>query len=93
MSTLVKRAQRPVADCDPQNGKTYLTEADYDQIADELLAAHPTGEDLWQLAYGWLIWKPEVAHVEERLATPQGWQIVLRTKSKQNEPRTAALRR
>ena len=83
MSTLVKRAQRPVADSEPRDGKTYPTEADNDQTADELLAAHPTGEDLWQLAYGSLIWKPEVAQVEERLATPKGRQTFIRTKGKQ----------
>jgi glutathione-specific gamma-glutamylcyclotransferase len=71
---LVQRAQRPVVDSGPEAGVTYLTEADYNQIADQLLAKHRPGEDIWLFAYGSLIWKPEVAHVEERLATAQGWR-------------------
>ena len=71
---LVARVQRPVADSGPEVGVSYLTETDYDQIAGQLLAEHGVGEDIWLFAYGSLIWKPEVAHVEERLATARGWQ-------------------
>ena len=71
---LVRRVHRPVVDGGPLEGVTYLTEADYDQLADQLLAERPTGEDVWLFAYGSLIWKPEFAHIEERLATARGWQ-------------------
>lgn len=71
---LVKHVHRPVTDSGPQEGITYLTETDFDHIVAELLAEHPDGQDLWLFAYGSLIWKPEVTHVEERLATATGWQ-------------------
>lgn len=71
---LVQRVHRPMTDSGPIEGTVYLTEAEFDQIADELLAGHPVGEDVWLFAYGSLIWKPEVSHVEERLATAKGWQ-------------------
>lgn len=71
---LVARVHRHVDDSGPLAGTTYLTEADYDQITDQLLAEQSEGESVWLFAYGSLIWKPEFPHLEERLATARGWQ-------------------
>ena len=71
---LVARVHCQVVDSGPLEGTTYLTDADYDQITSQLLEERPEGADVWLFAYGSLIWKPEFPHVEERLATAQGWQ-------------------
>ncbi len=33
----------------------------------------PDSEPLWLFGYGSLIWKPEIDHVEERVALARGW--------------------
>ena len=35
-------------------------------------------QDLWLFAYGSLIWKPEVDHIEERIGTAHGWHRAFR---------------
>src|SRR5215204_5134692 len=70
---LVARVHRVVEDSGPLPGLAYHSEEDYDAAVQEILTSHPRGEDLWLFAYGSLIWKPEVEHVEERLGTARGW--------------------
>ena len=70
---LVARVHRVVEDSGPLPGLVYHTEEDYDAAVREMLASRLRGEDLWLFAYGSLIWKPEVEHVEERVGTARGW--------------------
>ncbi|MFC4171309.1 gamma-glutamylcyclotransferase [Microvirga sp. GCM10011540] len=37
------------------------------------MTAHPGEPDTWLFAYGSLIWKPEMEHVEVRKGTARGW--------------------
>jgi cation transport protein ChaC len=69
---LVARVARMEPDPGPQPGSVPLADEDYENIVDELLAERPPGP-LWLFAYGSLIWKPEIEHEEERLATAPGW--------------------
>jgi glutathione-specific gamma-glutamylcyclotransferase len=75
---LVAQAHRVLEDPGPDPNLVYHTEGDYDAVVRHLLAAHTPGEDLWLFAYGSLIWKPEVDHVEERMGTAQGWHRAFR---------------
>jgi len=43
---LVQRVRCPMTHSGPQDGMTYLTEADYDQNAEGSLTEHPAGEDI-----------------------------------------------
>jgi len=69
---LVAHVQRIEADPGAQPGSVPLTDADYGVILDRLLAARRPGP-FWLFVYGSLIWRPEVVHVEERVATAPGW--------------------
>src|SRR5215468_5417871 len=71
---LVARVHRIVEDTGPEPDRVYHTEQDYDAAFAESLASHSAGEDAWLFAYGSLIWKPEVDHVEERIGTARGWR-------------------
>jgi cation transport protein ChaC len=71
---LVRRVHRHVVDSGPEDGISYFAEAEFDRIVRELLAEHPVGKDVWLFAYGSLIWKPEVDHIEERPGVARGWQ-------------------
>jgi glutathione-specific gamma-glutamylcyclotransferase len=64
---------RPVEDPGPVPGVTYLSDEDYDHMVEDLLRAHPEGQDAWLFAFGSLIWKPECEHAEERRGTAYGW--------------------
>jgi cation transport protein ChaC len=57
----------------PDPTRVYHAEEDYDAAVQSLLAAHPGGPDTWLFAYGSLIWKPEMEHVEIRKGTARGW--------------------
>ena len=70
---LVARVHRIVEDTGPEPDRVYHTEQDYDAAVADSLASHSAGEDAWLFAYGSLIWKPEVDHVEERIGTARGW--------------------
>ncbi len=70
---IVASVHRVMEDPGPAPGLVYHTEDDYDATVHETLASHPPGEDLWLFAYGSLIWKPEVEHIEERMGTAHGW--------------------
>lgn len=69
---MVARCHRDIADAGPEPGLGYLDEQDYAKLLDATMAVRPTGA-IWLFAYGSLIWKPEVEHVEERVATARGY--------------------
>jgi glutathione-specific gamma-glutamylcyclotransferase len=70
---LVARVHRVVEDAGQEPGLSYQTDEDYDAAVETTLASHPAGQDTWLLAYGSLIWKPEVEHVQARKGTARGW--------------------
>ncbi len=70
---LVALVHRVLDDPGPEPGLVYHTEDDYDAIVQAMLSSHPVGKDAWLFAYGSLIWKPEVDHVEARRGTAHGW--------------------
>jgi cation transport protein ChaC len=69
---LVARCFRTVEDPGPAEGVHYLSETDYRPAAARLVAENPE-DHLWFLAYGSLIWKPEIETMEMRRATARGW--------------------
>jgi cation transport protein ChaC len=70
---LVARTQRVVEDTGPEPGVTYHTEEDYDWWVHTILAERDPSTPVWLFAYGSLIWRPEIEHVEERVGTAYGW--------------------
>ena len=48
------------------------TDADYSEAVEGMLATRPPG-DFWLFGYGSLIWKPETAFEEKRMAKAIGW--------------------
>lgn len=71
---LVARCFRAVEDSGPNPDYTYLDDDDYSAMVEAMLALHPQASPLWLFAYGSLIWKPEIEHLEERIATLHGWR-------------------
>ena len=70
---LVTRCWREIRDPGPDPDAMHLDDSDYDSLVDELQAELPDSEPLWLFGYGSLIWKPEIDHVEERVALARGW--------------------
>ncbi|TIW17592.1 MAG: gamma-glutamylcyclotransferase [Mesorhizobium sp.] len=70
---LVARCFRAVEDSGPDPNAAHLDDADYAAMVDVLAAQLPATEPLWLFGYGSLIWKPEIDHVEERVAVARGW--------------------
>jgi cation transport protein ChaC len=70
---LVARVHRTVAHPGPDPDFIPNTEKDHAVAVREMLASHPKGEDVWLFAYGSLLWRPAVEHVEERMGTARGW--------------------
>jgi len=70
---LVARCYRAIEDSGPDPNAAHLDDADYAAMVDALEAQLPTTEPLWLFGYGSLIWKPEIDHVEERVAVARGW--------------------
>src|SRR5215211_3033030 len=70
----VARVHRPIADPGPQvfPGFRLATDADYAEEVARMLLTRPPGP-FWVFGYGSLIWKPEAAHVERRVALARGW--------------------
>jgi cation transport protein ChaC len=66
--------RREIPDPGPQlvEGFRPATDEDYAQIVAEMLRTRPA-EGFWLFGYGSLIWKPETAFEEERVATARGW--------------------
>ncbi|RWB85744.1 MAG: gamma-glutamylcyclotransferase [Mesorhizobium sp.] len=70
---LVARCFRVVEDSGPDPNAAHLDDADYEAMLDALEVELPAAEPLWLFGYGSLIWKPEIDHVEERVAVARGW--------------------
>ena len=70
---LVARCHRAVEDSGPLPGLNHLTDIDYEELVGNALATWPDNAPLWLFAYGSLIWKPEIEHVDERVAVLRGW--------------------
>lgn len=71
-TALVALCHRVVEDAGPSANTRYLRDEDFRPAASALLAGKGEGP-FWLFAYGSLIWKPEIPHVERRHATAQGW--------------------
>ncbi|MDY0871630.1 gamma-glutamylcyclotransferase [Dongia rigui] len=71
-AALVALVERTEPDPGPEPGATEHTDADFAQMADDLLAQF-NADDLWVFAYGSLIWNPEFEVVEQRRAVARGW--------------------
>jgi len=69
---LVALVERIEPDPGPLPGIADPSENDYLTAATALLAEHRPAP-LWLFAYGSLIWKPEVEHLEHVPATARGW--------------------
>ncbi|MBD2749882.1 gamma-glutamylcyclotransferase [Microvirga sp. BT688] len=69
----VAQVHRVLEDPGPDPTWTYHTNGDYDALVQGLVVSHPGGPDTWLFAYGSLIWKPELEHVEVRRGTARGW--------------------
>lgn len=70
---LVARCWREIEDTGPDPDAAHLDDSDYDAMLDALEGELPATEPLWLFGYGSLIWKPEIDHVEERVAVLRGW--------------------
>jgi cation transport protein ChaC len=70
---LVARCWREIEDTGPDPEAAHLDDGDYDALVDALQAELPDSQPLWLFGYGSLIWKPEIEHVEERVAMACGW--------------------
>ena len=64
-----------MADPGPPPGLSILTDADYRDMVDALLASRPStaGETFWNFAYGSLIWKPAGPIAEQHPALLNAW--------------------
>jgi cation transport protein ChaC len=69
---LVALVERTEPDPGPLPGSREPTEAELRAVAGRLLDTRPAGP-LWLFAYGSLIWKPELEHLEARRARAHGW--------------------
>ena len=70
---LVAQAHRVVDEPGPDAEFVPYTDEEYRAAVATILAGHPPGQDAWLFAYGSLIWRPAVKHVEERIGTARGW--------------------
>ena len=66
--------RREIPDPGPQliEGFRPATDEDFGQIVDDMQRTRPEGP-FWIFGYGSLIWKPETAFEEKRVATARGW--------------------
>lgn len=70
---LVAKAHRVITDEGPDPGLVYHNDADYAAVVADMLSSHEVGRPCWIFAYGSLIWKPEIPHVEEMRGIARGW--------------------
>ena len=70
---LVARCHRVVEDSGPLPGIDHLTDGDYEELVYKALATRSSHGPLWLFAYGSLMWKPEIEHLDERVAVLRGW--------------------
>ena len=70
----VARVTRPIPDPGPQQhpGHRAPTDTDFADAVAGMLASRPPGA-FWLFGYGSLIWRPETAFEEHRMATARGW--------------------
>ena len=70
----VQRVHRQLPDPGPQlqPGFRPATDEDYDENVSRMLTTRPAGA-FWLFAYGSLIWRPETAFEEKRVALARGW--------------------
>ncbi len=70
----VARLARDIPDpgFQPVPGMVPITQADYDEIAADLIAQAPK-DGLWVFAYGSLIWNPDFDFTDKRIARARGW--------------------
>ena len=71
---LVARVHRAIEDPGPSPNLSYLGDEDYAAMVETALGGHAEGSPIWLFAYGSLIWKPEIEHVEEQVARLHGWR-------------------
>lgn len=69
----VARVHRAVEDPGLDPALNYNTDDDYRVVVQDLLAERPEQDEFWLFASGSLIWKPEVEHLESRVATIRGY--------------------
>ena len=70
----VARATRPIPDPGPIvfEGYRLATDADFADEVSRMLASRPEGP-FWLFGYGSLIWRPETAFTDKRVALARGW--------------------
>ena len=71
---LVDRVARIEADEGYEAHIEVFSEADYEEHLAAFLTPLTPGDPVWVFAYGSLIWKPGIAHVETRRGVAEGWQ-------------------
>lgn len=70
----VASVHRDMPDAGPGPGVELHDDADYAGWVDRILSTHPAPDRPTQLfAYGSLIWKAELTHLAEEIATAKGW--------------------
>ena len=69
---LVALVERTEPDPGPPPGTREPTNDELRDMAERVLAQRPAGP-IWLFAYGSLIWKPELEHLETRPALARGW--------------------
>ena len=70
---LVARAYRAIENTGPAPDMVRNTETEWNATVREMLASRPGGQDVWIFAYGSLLWKPAVEHVEQHSSVVRGW--------------------
>ncbi len=69
---MVSMCHREVSDPGPSPDTKYLQDGDFRPAAEVIVAQKRAGP-FWLFAYGSLIWKPEIAHIDLKRATAHGW--------------------
>ena len=70
----IAAVHRVIEDTGLPSGVVQQTDADYADWVQRIAQSRPLASSSIQLfAYGSLIWKPEIDHVSEQLATARGW--------------------
>src|SRR5215213_3354841 len=70
----IARIHQVVADPGLAPGAALHTDLDYVEWVDTMIRTHPDPSGrTWLFAYGSLIWKPEIEHVDDQLGSARGW--------------------
>lgn len=71
----IKLVHREIEDQGQPPGLQAQTDEDYADWVSRIIAAHPAPDRPTQLfAYGSLIWRPEIEHLDERVGVLNGWR-------------------